>query len=261
MASITEFLAAGLGIEEVNNKLPDNVRVFGLKRVTDKFNARHYCVARTYTYTLPSIAFCHYNDQMSQREYRLSSEKLQLVNELLQVYKGSKNFHNFTIKKSYSETSSVRHIQQLECDAPFIVDGVEFCVIRIRGNSFMMHQIRKMMGLILAVIRKVIDSSIFDVAFTEKLINCPTAPGLGLVLDRLCYDGYNRKYGSDGLFENLTWEECDEMVQQFHEKFIQSNILQCEIQDEHMLEWLENLLNYPYHPAINDDGFPTSHIG
>lgn len=260
-AIITELLAAGLDVQEVNNKLPDEVRVFGLKRVTDKFNARRYCTARTYTYTLPSIGFCHFNDQVTQREYRLSSDKLKLINELLQVYNGSKNFHNFTINKNFSNVSCLRHIKHLECDPPFLVDDVEFCVIRIRGNSFMMHQIRKMIGLILAVIRDVIDSSIFDQAFTDKLINCPTAPGLGLVLDRLHYDEYDRKYGSDGQYETLTWDECDENVQQFYEKFIRSNIIRTEIHTEHMLEWVENLLNYSYIPVINCDSFPKSHIG
>lgn len=246
-------------MQEVNNKLPNDVQVFGLKRVTEKFNARYYCMARTYTYTIPSIGFCHFNDQVSHREYRLSSDKLKLINQLLQVYNGSKNFHNFTIEKTFSDASSLRHMKHLECEPPFLVDDIEFCVIRIRGNSFMMHQIRKMMGLILAVIRDVIDSSIFDVTFTEKLINCPTAPGLGLVLDRLHYDEYDEKCGSDGQYEKLTWNECDENVKQFHEKFIQSNIIRTEIHTEHILEWVENLLNYPYFPMINSDSFATSH--
>ncbi len=127
----------------------------------------------------------------------------------------------------------------------------------------MMHQIRKMMGLMLAVIRDVIDSSIFDLAFTKRSINCPTAPGLGLVLDRLHFDEYDRKYGSEGLYEKLTWKECDENVQQFHEKYIRSNIFQTEIHNECMLEWLENLLNYSYLPEINDncEAFPASHKG
>lgn len=248
-----------MNAQEINDSLPDDVRLFGVKRVTDKFNARRYCMARTYTYTLPSIAFCHFNDQVSQREYRLSADKLTLINELLQVYKGFKKFHNFTINKNYSDDSCSRYMKHLECGPPFIVDDIEFCQIRIQGNSFMMHQIRKMMGLILAVIREVIDPNIFETVFTERLVNCPTAPGLGLVLDRQHYDEYDRHYASDGLYEKLTWEECDEDVQQFYEKFIRSTILQTEIQSEQMLEWLENLLNYPYIPEVDCDS-PASHI-
>lgn len=254
-----EILAPGLNVEELNNKLPDDIRVFGMKRVTDHFNARFYCVARTYTYTLPSIAFSHYNDQVSQRDFRITADKLKLINELLQIYKGSKNYHNFTIGKTPSDQSAMRQIKHLECDGPFLVDDVEFCVIRIRGLSFMMHQIRRMIGLMLAVVREVIDSSIFDTIFTERLLNCPMAPGLGLVLDRLHFDEYNRNYGSNGDYERLTWEECDENVEEFHEKFIRSNIVQTEIQTEQMFEWLETLLNYQYFPElIHSDGHSAS---
>lgn len=166
-----------MNVQELNRRLPDDIRVFGVKRVTDAFNARHFCMARTYTYTLPTIAFCHYNDQISQKEYRISSEKLQFVSELLQVYKGWKNFHNFTSKKEYKDRSSWRDMLHLELGPPFLVDDVEFCVIRIKGRSFMMHMIRKMVGMLLAVTREVTDSNIFNVAFTEKQVRCPTAPG------------------------------------------------------------------------------------
>lgn len=209
-------------------------------------------MGRTYTYTLPTIAFSHYNDQTSQRDYRISCDQLKLVNDLLQVYKGSKSFHNFTVDKEFVSKSCVRHMKHLECSSPFLFNDVEFCTIRIRGVSFMMYQLRKMLGLILAVSREVIDSSIFDQVFTESLINCPTAPGLGLVLDRQHFDPYDRKYGSDGKYETLTWEECDEKVLQFHEKYIQSKILQTEVTLHSMRDWLETLLNYQYVPVSED---------
>jgi len=37
-------------------------------------------------------------------------------------------------------------------------------------------------------------------------VDVPKAPGLGLVLDRVHYDGYNKKYGGDGLHEELCWD-------------------------------------------------------
>lgn len=255
-----KLLAAVLDVQEVNRNLPEDIRVFGMKRVTDNFNARHFCQYRTYTYTLPSIAFCHFNDQVSQREYRISSDKLTHINELFKIYEGCKNFHNFTSERLYSHSEKLfwRVMKHLEVGPPFLVDDVEFCVVRIQGNSFMMHQIRKMMGLILAVIREVIDPSIFNEVFSEAQINCPTAPGLGLALNCLHYDEYDRNCGSDGLYEKLTWDECDENIQQFHKKFIQSNIVQTEIHHEHMLEWLETLLNYSYVPVVKSDDFPAS---
>jgi len=38
-------------------------------------------------------------------------------------------------------------------------------------------------------------------------VDIPKAPGVGLVLDRVHYDGYNKKYGNDGLHVQLCWDE------------------------------------------------------
>jgi len=38
-------------------------------------------------------------------------------------------------------------------------------------------------------------------------VDIPKAPGLGLMLERVHYDGYNKKYGTDGLHEEITWDE------------------------------------------------------
>ena len=34
----------------------------------------------------------------------------------------------------------------LQCGEPFVMDGMEFCVLKVKGQSFMLHQIRKMIG-------------------------------------------------------------------------------------------------------------------
>ena len=33
-----------------------------------------------------------------------------------------------------------------QCGKPFVRDNCEFCVISLKGQSFMLHQIRKMIG-------------------------------------------------------------------------------------------------------------------
>lgn len=228
-------------IGTINKDLPEDIRIFGLKRVTKGFNAKNTCQARTYSYTLPTIAFAYSNDPTAMRDFRLSAEKLSHINELLRIYKGSRKFHNFTEGKQPYDPSAIRQIHRVECDEPFLVDDVEFCVIRIRGNSFMIHQIRKMIGVVIAVSREVIDSGIFRRAFSDSPIVTPMVPGLGLVLDHMHYDKYDKIFGSDGLRGSLTWSECDEVVRQFREKYIHSYIVRTEVEDESMLQWLEML--------------------
>lgn len=53
----------------------------------------------------------------------------------------------------------------------------------------MLHQIRKMVGLAIAVVRGHTDNSILEKAFGKEKVMIPTAPGLGLVLDTVCSFG------------------------------------------------------------------------
>lgn len=41
----------------------------------------------------------------------------------------------------------------VKCGSPEVQGGVEFVTITVHGQSFMLHQIRKMVGLTMAVVR------------------------------------------------------------------------------------------------------------
>lgn len=57
----------------------------------------------------------------------------------------------------------------------------------LQGQSFMLHQIRKMVGLSLAVVRGLTGEETIDRCWTVDRLDVPTAPGLGLVLDQVIY--------------------------------------------------------------------------
>lgn len=38
-------------------------------------------------------------------------------------------------------------------------------------------------------------------------LDIPKAPPLGLLLDQIHYDSYNRKFGEDGMHEAIDWSE------------------------------------------------------
>lgn len=84
----------------MNASLPKEIRVFAVKRVTKGFNSKDQCNARTYTYTLPTIALArHAEEGLEMKTYRLPDGRLDELNELLKMYEGTKNFHNFTSRK------------------------------------------------------------------------------------------------------------------------------------------------------------------
>lgn len=125
-----------MNIEDVNRDLPSDIRLFGMKRVTRKFSARHRCSARTYCYTLPTISFAHYNDQCEIHDYRVPAERLERANQVLQMFQGQTNFHNFTIQKQHFDRSAQRKIEFIKCSEPFIEGGIEFSKITVKGDIF-----------------------------------------------------------------------------------------------------------------------------
>lgn len=214
--------------------------------MTKGFNAKDQCNARTYSYTLPTISFARFDDKSDLREYRLPKERLERVNELLKIYVGHKNFHNFTSRKPFADPSSSRLIYSFECGQPYLVNDIEFAMILVKGQSFMMHQIRKMIGLMLAVVRELTSEETILRAFKEPRVDVPMAPGLGLILDQVHYDHYNERYGADGMHEILTWDDFEASIQEFRESSIQPKIVETELAERTMLNWLPTLELHTY---------------
>lgn len=230
-------------IAEINTHLPDTIRIFGSRRVTKGFNSKQQCDSRTYIYLIPTIAFAPNSGQLQQAVYRTSSETIAKINDTLKLFEGTKNFHNFTAKKKASDPSAKRYIKSFVCEKPFVKNGVEFAVLKVQGQSFMLHQIRKMIGLVLAIVREKTTVETLHQALTLEKVNVPRAPGLGLVLDFVHYDRYNNRYGEDGVHEKLLWEEEESAVNEFKEKYIFPTIIETEIKEESMVCWLENKLS------------------
>lgn len=72
-----------------------------------------------------------------------------------------------------------------EMEDPFISRGLEFSVLRVKGQSFMLHQIRKMVGLTIAVARGHTPLDALHRAWKTERLDLPVAPGLGLVLEEV----------------------------------------------------------------------------
>ncbi|XP_040587397.1 tRNA pseudouridine synthase A isoform X3 [Mesocricetus auratus] len=228
-------------LDKINSHLPSNIRILGLKRVTGGFNSKNKCDARTYCYMLPTFAFAHKDRDVQDESYRLSAETLQQVNRLLACYKGTHNFHNFTSQKGPKEPSARRYILEMYCEEPFVREGLEFAVIKVKGQSFMMHQIRKMVGLVVAIVKGYAPESVLERSWGEEKVDVPKAPGLGLVLERVHFEKYNQRFGSDGLHEPLDWAQEEGKVAAFKEQHIYPTIVSTERDERSMAQWLSTL--------------------
>ncbi|XP_015264192.1 PREDICTED: tRNA pseudouridine synthase A, mitochondrial isoform X2 [Gekko japonicus] len=233
-------------LRKINDYLPAHIRILGLKRVTGGFNSKNKCDARTYSYMLPTFAFAHKDHDPQDETYRLSPETLETVNRLLACYKGTHNFHNFTSQKGPKDPSAKRYIMEMYCEEPFVRDGVELAVVKVKGQSFMMHQIRKMIGLVIAIVKGYASEAIMERSWGEEKVDVPKAPGLGLVLERVHFEKYNRRFGNDGLHEALEWADEEGTIAAFKEEFIYPTIVSTEKEEKSMVSWLETLSNHDF---------------
>lgn len=165
-------------------------------------------------------------------KFRISKERLELVRKALNIYVGSHNFHNFTNGKSYKDPSAKRYMKSFNVSEPFLIEGTEWISIKIHGQSFMLHQIRKMIGMASLVIRTGCSLNRIEEAFGETKINIPKAPALGLLLEQPVYDGYNDRLKDWG-HEALGFDKYAEEMDKFKHKFIYDKIFK-EEQEEHV---------------------------
>ncbi|CAI9572068.1 unnamed protein product [Staurois parvus] len=239
VVSVKLFNSCTNPMEKINSYLPPEIRVLGIKRGTKRFNSKKMCNARTYSYTLPTFALSRSGGVSPDSSFRLPREDFHVINRLLSFYKGTRNFHNFTNSKLATDKSAHRHIMDICCSEPFVHHGVEFTRILVKGNSFMLHQIRKMVCLVIAVARGMVSPDLLIHSVQMDKVNIPRAPGLGLVLEFTHFDYYNQYCIDRTLHEPITWEEFSPAREAFRDEKIMPAIIEGELKELSMCHWLQ----------------------
>ncbi|XP_031405794.1 tRNA pseudouridine synthase A-like [Punica granatum] len=167
-------------------------------------------------------------------------------NRILSYYVGTHNFHNFTTRTKAEDPSASRYIISFDASNMVTVEGFEFVKCEVVGQSFMLHQIRKMMGLAVAIMRNCAPESLFEKAFEKDVnINVPTAPEVGLYLDECLFSSYDQKWEES--HEELSMKAYAEEAEEFKMKYIYSHIASTEHKEGVVALWLHSLnhQNYP----------------
>lgn len=194
--------SAGKTIEALKSGLKGKLRELGMCLyevipVPRGFEAKTRCESRVYEYVIPLRA-------LESQQKGSVEDRLKVLRHAFSLLEGTHDFHNFTVRTQEKGTS--RFIKQISCSDPFVESGQGWVRVAIYGQSFMMHQIRKMMGLsILAASRFSSPSrcaAVMERVFGREECNVPKAPSALLLLDRGVFDNYNRKFGeSHGTIE------------------------------------------------------------
>ncbi|KAL1122954.1 hypothetical protein AAG570_003279 [Ranatra chinensis] len=225
-----------IDLTKVNDELPGQIRVVGVKRTTKGFNCKANCDGRTYSYTMPSFALASPLPSTDEGGYpdgfRLPPDTIERTNQVLKNFIGTHNYHNFTSRRKPLDPSTQRYIISFSCEDPVVIDGVEFVTLKVKGQSFMLHQIRKMVGLVIAIVRGHTTEDTISKAWQQDKLDLPVAPGLGLVLEEVHYDRYNQRYGKDGIHEPIEWSAFENQLEDFRKKYIMSTIVNTEKEEK-----------------------------
>ncbi|KAJ9542099.1 hypothetical protein OSB04_028605 [Centaurea solstitialis] len=167
-------------------------------------------------------------------------------NRILKHYEGTHNFHNFTTRTKAADPAANRYIILFHANTTVMVDGIEFVKCEVVGQSFMLHQIRKMIGVAVAIMRNCAPESLMETALQQDVrINVPTAPEVGLYLDECFFTSYNQKWKDT--HEEVSMKAYAEEAEEFKLKHIYSHIAATEHKEGSVAVWLHSLnhRNYP----------------
>lgn len=264
---------------KVNAALPSDIRVMHMVTVTKNFNAKMACDQRTYEYLAPTFIFgsrarpngaastpsalvhddvddeSHAGIEITaetlaaHQAFRLDADTHARLNRVLRTYEGTHNFHNFTSKLEPTSPKCNRYITSFLADAPFVANNMEWIRLRVIGQSFLLHHIRKMIGTAVEIVAGVADPDVIDRATQLDKMDLPKAPSVGLYLAQAHFKIYNLKM-KDSIQTShppLDLEDPDvaAAVEAFKRAQIFDHIIQHEEATRTYAKWLRTLETLP----------------
>lgn len=275
-------------VAKVNIALPEDIRVLQIVTVTKNFNAKMSCDQRTYEYLAPTFIFgkrCINAPNVSKgdeenlpvkalsdlrgseagfdenvviddttlethKAFRMSQNTLDCLNATLKQYVGTHNFHNFTSKMEPTNPRSNRYIISFVAEHPFLQNDMEWVRLRVIGQSFMLHQIRKMVGLAVEIVSGVAEPLTIQNALQLKKMDLPKAPSVGLYLAQAHFEVYSSKIAESIQTSHPPLDLKDPAVaatvEQFKRDIIFDHIIKHEICTRTYAKWLRTMELLPF---------------
>ncbi len=265
--------------ELINEQLPDDIRIADIVRVPRSFCARTQRNKVRYQYILPSFVLQQSEQlkgifdgvigdqsrdvinaftkdetkalQLKLREYRATEENLENLKLALQTYEGTKKFHNYTNGKRYDEANAKRYIVSFKVQDP-VVDkyGVEWIPCLVVGQSFLLHQIRKMMSHAMDAARGASSVQTMKKSFEDQYMKIKTAPAQGLFLDMSYYEHFNKRKNAG---DPLDWHSDEKSPASLRWKQFKEEKVMSHIMDEEQLQgnFVEYIYTQERHVTLN----------
>lgn len=166
-------------IEALNLRLPDDIIIKKVKRVNNKFHARHSAKKRVYYYKIAK----HESNIFTQRfELYVKNFDISIAKEAIKKFIGTKDFTGFF--KSNPNKDPIRTIENIE-----IKETKDYYYIVFTGISFLRYMVRSIVGIIISVSTNKTPIETIDLIFATKdrSLASKTAEAKALYLDKIIY--------------------------------------------------------------------------
>lgn len=168
----------------------------------------------------------------AKKAYRISPTRRQRVQDALSTYIGTRNFHNYTIQKTFTDPSAKRVIRSFKEGAkPIIINDTEWLSLKVHGQSFMMHQIRKMVAMAALVVRCGCPLGRIKESYGPDRVSIPKAPSLGLLLERPVFETYNERAVEKFQRGKIDFDKFEKEIEGFKQREIYERIFREEERD------------------------------
>ncbi|KAJ6529995.1 pseudouridine synthase [Mycena vulgaris] len=132
-------------------------------------------------------------DMVRKRAWRVAAPQMEQLRAGAQKYLATHNFHNFTVNGEFSDRSNQRIMKDIVIADPVVYGETEWISVLFHGQSFMMHQVRKMISVLVLACRTGTPPQIIDELYGPRTVFIPKMPALGLLLEQPLFDSYNLK--------------------------------------------------------------------
>ena len=168
----------------------------------------------------------------AKKVYRIHPDRLARIRSSLSRYVGTHNYHNYTVNKPARDPSAKRVIKTFVVDdKPILINDTEWLSLKVHGQSFMMHQIRKMVSMVALVVRCGGHEGRIQDSYTAEKFIIPKAPGLGLLLERPVFDTYNERMRGEEDRGPVSFEKYEKEMNEFKQREIYERIFREEERD------------------------------
>jgi tRNA pseudouridine38-40 synthase len=169
-------------VKALNYYLPEDIAVKEVYRASDDFNVRRDALSREYRY---HILNSNTRSPFSRR-FALFMPKMldiQAMNEACQLIQGEHDFASFASSLEGSK-STLRNVYEAE-----IEKKGDFTIFRIVANSFLPHQVRSTVGLLIRLgLGKIGIADFRDIIEARRMgLAGPLSPPCGLCLKKVNY--------------------------------------------------------------------------